>query len=252
MCEWKARESLEGRGCLQNPPYCVLFYQRLADLFQSGTRVAQNKSAPAGPPRGERDHAHFAVCRKRALSSCSQRAKHRRGIGIGRTRATAVPIQADTHLAQAPCVQKCSQGVTEVQSHKSSWWSTPHVRAPHLATLPERRGSSGEAMMTRRGQMGVRAGVGSLWDPREQQDRRDPTSCCGNARLSLRSALLLLLLPFLLLLISATSSSSSLPAISKAPFQCKRLSRTLERIPWVAFGQQRTPRGHRSTCPAGT
>lgn len=63
---------------------------------------------------------------------------------------------------------------------------------------------------------------------------------------ALQSALpLLLLLPSLLFLISATSSSCSLPAISKAPARRERLSRTLERIPWLRLGT-RGPGGPRA------
>lgn len=233
---------------MQNPPSCVLFYQRLADLFQPGTRVAQNKSARPGLRVG-RGTTHTLQC----AGSEQSAAAHRRanpGVGLGEVgRVPQLFPSSPTHSWRDPWCPKMLSGSSVSQIQQVV---TPQVRARHLATLPERRGSSGEAMKTGRRQMSVRAGMGSLWDPREQQDRRDPTSCRGNARLSLRSALLLLLLTFLLLLISATSSSCSLPAISKAPSRRERLSRTLERIPWVAIGHQRTPRGPRSTCPAGT
>lgn len=83
MCEWKARESLEGSGWVQNPLSCVLFYQRLADLFQPGTRVAQNKSAPAGPPRGQRDHEHTLQCAGSEQSAAAHRGANT-GVGLGK------------------------------------------------------------------------------------------------------------------------------------------------------------------------
>lgn len=87
------------------------------------------------------------------------------------------------HIWCKPWCPKALSGVAEVQAHEPRLVVTLQVWARHCATLPERRGSSAEAMKTRRGQMGVHAGVGSLWDPREQQELRDPTSCCSNARL---------------------------------------------------------------------
>lgn len=92
-----ARESLRG-----DAKSYVLFCQRLTDLFQPGTRVAQNKSARLGLRVGK-GTTHTLQCVGGEQVSCRSQRGGSTEVGLGKVEqcTTTVPIQPGTHLTQA-------------------------------------------------------------------------------------------------------------------------------------------------------
>lgn len=108
------------------------------------------------------------------------------------------------------------QGSQEAQPDPPPWPGRLQVSARRWATLPARRGSSGEAM----GRVGRRAPERG-WQPPDSRGahRGEGKSCGANARSRRRGPAPLLLLSLLLLLssssqLSTRSSSRSLPALA--------------------------------------
>lgn len=92
----------QGRAWEGGTDSCVLLCQRVADLFQPGTRVAQNKSARLGLRVGKGTTHTLPPCAGgKQVSCCSQRGST--GVRMGEVGqcATTVLIQPGTHLARA-------------------------------------------------------------------------------------------------------------------------------------------------------
>lgn len=166
-------------------------------------------------------------------------ATHREGrTGTGLGEVGFVPPlspSSPAHIWREPRRPKALSGVTEVQSQAPQLAVTLQGRPRHRVTLPERRGSSGDAM---RGEDRERTDEGPSRDGQRLVPQRTAGSPGPNLLLCQCATLRLCALPCcstsslsLLLLISATSSSRSLPAISKAASRPERLSRRTERIP---------------------